>query len=73
MTLMNMLEIVQNVDLNVSGIAWHPQTHFIEVIPNAVSFCTRKIFKVLPSNLGYSFNTELRIEKLVKNDWLQIT
>lgn len=73
MSLFDMFNIVKGVDISISGIAWHPYANFIEVIPDAIKFCSRRIFKVNATAPGYHpISTPERIAKLVSKDWLQI-
>lgn len=72
-TLMTMLNVVANVDINVNGIAWHPFGNFMEVIPNSVKFCERKVFYVSKKSHGYdAVKIDERKNKLISNGWLEV-
>lgn len=72
-TLMGALNIVKNVDINVNGIAWHPNAGFMEILPDAIKCCERKVFWVNRSGAGYdTIKIRERIKKLTDKDWLEV-
>lgn len=70
--IVGLFNVINSVDINTSGIAYHHTFKFIEVVPSAIEYCKRKIFKVNTNVDGYNGNTEDRINKLIKLGYLKV-
>lgn len=71
--LMQLLDVVNHVDVNISGVAYHPYCGIIEVIPGASKFIQRKIFKIHTTESNYFMDrNEERIKKFEEDGWLKI-
>ena len=70
--IVGLFNVINSVDMSVSGIAYHHTFKFIEVVPSAIEYCKRKIFRVNTNVDGYNGNTEDRINKLIKLGYLRV-
>lgn len=71
-SIVGLLNVINAVDINTSGIAYHHTLKFIEVVPLAIEYCSRKIFKVRRNVDGLTNRTESRIENLINLGFFRI-
>ncbi|GEM_PF-4263861 len=71
--LIQLFDVVNHVDVNISGMAYHPYCGIIEVIPGASKFIQRKIFMIHTTESNYFMDrNEERIKKFEEDGWLKI-
>ncbi len=71
-TIRQLLSIIDCVDLSSSGVAHHPYSGIIEVVPEATELIYKKEFRVHSLQGIFDGDTPKRMKKLVDKGWNRV-